>query len=381
MRIRVVKMKKRLVILSSFLTILSVLIIIHIIFGAKSFTDMHKIHSVFKYLLDEIKDSVKELYWKNTEYLWTSIILSIEVYIFTFILIRIFLMKSNSNKNIAKKFTKKYKRFLYLFVILTRLFINIVNDLREMHMYVILGSKLSERVVRLDHYYLVASFITGILMSIAIITFYEISQALTWFIFLLLLITFLLYMITLGILNNVGPEVKESLGVYYENGLIIVNQGDIKLTVSEKTILLGSSISFNAIGVITTLGAILMKLSLIFTLIPITSGMISLTISIAEFTGLSSIITILNDLNILSIGLISLLPSISWSIYIGGIIYVLTKYLNLSISQDALLILVAGVWMIIAMLTGSFSKGSKINIKWGIKIAVLFLMPLVLLYI
>jgi len=329
----------------------------------------------------ETARNVGEIYWNNVEYLWTSILISIEVYFFTFILIRLVSGKILEGKEVDQP-PLKHSRFFYFFTILVRRFITFINDIRETYTFVILNKHDTSREVDLNYYYLVTCLTLGIVLSIFLVASYEYNPILMWFIFLVCLFTMFPSIIALSKVDELNEDLKKIVGIaWHPPGEIAVKDGDLLLNVREGIILLGLSIGAGMVGIITTLGAILIKATLFFTIVPATFDMISLITALMEFTGLKMVVRAIKDLEGLGIGLLNMFPIISWSIYGGGVIYVLLYRLRWAASTDLILTFIASVWILIAMFSGTLSNRFKYSLKSLAKRIVLFMIPLFLLLI
>ena len=93
------------------------------------------------------------------------------------------------------------------------------------------------------------------------------------------------------------------------------------------------------------------------------------------------VVRAIKDLEGLGIGLLNMFPIISWSIYGGGVIYVLLYRLRWAASTDLILTFIASVWILIAMFSGTLSNRFKYSLKSLAKRIVLFMIPLFLLLI
>jgi len=324
---------------------------------------------------------VSEIYWGNDEYLWTSILLSVEVYLFTFTLIRLVsgevLVESET-----KKKPSKYNRFLYFFILMVRRFITFINDIRETYVYVILNRQDTSKEIDLGYYYLITCLTLGVILSILIVISYEYSQLLTWSIFLACLFIIFPSIIAITKIDELDEEFKEITCISWRSSNeIVVRDGDMLLNIREGVVLLGLSIGTGIVGIVTTLGAILIKPSLIFTIIPATFDMISLITALMEFTGLKIVLKVMRDIEGLSIGLLNLLPIVSWSIYGGGVICTFLNRFRWITSVDLILTFIASVWVLIAMFSGALSGHFKYSLKSLIKRILLFIIPLLLLLI
>ena len=332
-------------------------------------------------LLHETAEYVGEIYWSDVEYLWTSILLSVEVYLFTFILIHLVSNKT-STSNEPKEVGARYSRLVHFFTIFVRRFITFINDLRETYVYILLNKRESPMEVDLSYYYLLTCLTLGIVLSIAIVASYEYSQFLMWAIFLASLFAVFSSIAAMSELDELDRSLKEVIGISRRpTGEIVVKDGDVLLSVREGIVPLGLSIGTGIVGILTTLGAILMKPALIFTLVPATFDMVSLITALMEFTGLRKVLRVLGDFERLSMGLLNLLPAVSWSIYGGGIICVLFHKFKWVTSIDLILTFITSVWILIATLSGALSGYFKKSPKSIAKRVILSAVPLSLLVV
>jgi len=375
------KARKVLVVLISCLLVISLLVLYSLFNNKYTKPICSMIISETLSFLNETTRNVGEIYWSNAEYLWTSILLSVEVYLFAFILIRLVSSKLITDEK-SKKSPPKHSRLLYFFTIVIRRFITFINDLRETYVYVILNRRDTSREIDLGYYYLVTCLTLGITLSILVVISYEYSQILMWIIFLTCLFMIFPSIIAISKIDELDQDLKNIIGVSWRApGEIVVRDGDVLLSIREGIILLGLSIGTGIVGIITTLGAILIKASLIFTIVPATFDMISLITALMEFTGLKVVLRVMRDIEGLGIGLLNLLPIVSWSIYGGGIICVLLHRFKWITSIDLILTFIASIWILIAMLSGTLSGHFKCSLKSLAKRIILFIIPLLLLLV
>jgi len=370
---------KRVVISLVLLSLTIALAVLYVFFDHNKMPIVSMIVSEVLSFLHETAWYVSEIYWSNDEYLWTSILLSVEVYLFTFTLIRLvsgeFLEKNNS-----KKPSLKYSRFFYFFIIMIRRFMTFINDIRETYVYVILNRRDTSKEVDLSYYYLITCLTLGIILSILIIISYEYSRLLAWLIFIACLLTIFPSIIAISKIDEFDKEFREITCIFWRSpNEMIVKDGDVLLNIREGVVLLGLSIGTGVVGIVTTLGAILIKPSLIFTIIPATFDMISLITALMEFTGLRIVLKVMRDIEGLGVGLLNLLPIVSWSIYGGGVICTILNRLKWITSVDLILTFIVSIWILIAMLSGTLSGHFKYSLKSLAKRILLFIVPLFLL--
>ena len=361
---------------------LCMLVLMIMLFALRSFLSVRVLPvSETLRFLNETAMYVTVIYMTNLEYLWTSIIISVEVFFFSSILVS--LVSSKNLKEVKKwNVSPRYNRILCFLTILVRHFITIINDLRRTYIYAFLDKKPSERSVNLNYHYLLTCLILGIVLSILILVSYEYSATLMWIIF-----SFYLFIVMsiLVVISNIGvleERFKDVVGISCEREEEVrVKDGSITLRIEERVIALGLSIGTGIAGIITTIGAILIKPSLVFTIIPATFDMLSLIFALTEFIGLKRITEGLSNLKNIGVGLLNLLPTISWSIYIGGVLYFLFQELRWKLPVDLILTIIASVWVSISVFSGAFSAHFKYSLTSIAKRIILFLLPFLLLLI
>ncbi|RLE58485.1 MAG: hypothetical protein DRN53_08265 [Thermoprotei archaeon] len=367
------KAKKIIVFIICLLVFTSLIILI------KPFLDIHSILILgVLHFLNETARYVAAIYWGNSEYLWTSILLSVEVYFFSFILVN--LVSGRNLKGASSESRSTSSRILYLLSILVRHFITLIHDIRRTYVYAFMNKRVLSRNVDLSYYYLLTWLILGIILSILIIISYEYSHTLMWSIFLVFLFITASILIVVSSVEVLEEEFKKTVGISCKGGEeIVVRDGNVVLRIKGRLIALGLSVGTGIAGIITTLGAIIIKPSLAFTIIPATFDMLSLISALTEFTGLRRIRESLSNLRSLGIGLLNLLPTISWSIYTGGIICLIFHELKWTPSVDLILTIIASIWILISVLSGTFPTHFKYSIQSITKRIILFLLPFFLL--
>ena len=330
--------------------------------------------------LRDVSNSVFSLYKHNMEHLLVSIVLSFEILIFTFALLRILLGSNAFPETIsnAKTENESLKRLLSILIRITEYWFIAINDIKE----ILTTSKKKLKDIDIDYEYLLVSFITGALLSSLLVITYPVDRFLFWLIFFLSLISLIDYIIATSSIDELDSNSKKKLGIKYDDKNIYITYGIAKpkkIKIGENIIALGISVGSGICGIITTLGAVILNASIIFTLVPITFDMISLLTALIEFSGLISFIKIFKNIKIIEGGVLALIPTISWSIYLGGFIKVLFSDLNFPITSGALLALFSAIWIMVAILLGAFLGRFKLSKKSTIISIVISIIPLFLL--
>ncbi len=244
------------------------------------------------------------------------------------------------------------------------------------------GEKNSHKGERIDEFFLLGAFVTGILASLLLILVYEASHALLWFLFVAYLLAIISYIVTLGGISGLDEKTKKELGIKYERAIFTVSYGPEKpgkIRVRERTIMLGLSINTGICGIITTLAATLLKAPLTFTLVPVTFDMFSVLTALIEFPGISVIPMIFERFRMLKVSALTMLLAISWSLYLGGAVRVILLSLNLLISTSTLATLVSGIWVLMAVILSIFLRRLELTRKTVVIGVVLSLLPFALL--
>mgnify|MGYP001626404403 CR=1 FL=1 len=317
-------------------------------------------------LFAETRQCLWKIYFENSQYLWTGIFLSVEVYIFTFILTKIikhelFRISSREERVIAARPVKPNLLLMLPLIVL-------IYALRDLHSYAALREK------SLKYLCSMVCFLLGILLSLAIIVLYELAQPLMWLLFVFSLTAICLLIMSISRVSLLPADFDISI----KKSSIIVKNRSAELELEVNAIFLGLSVLSGMAGIITTVAAVLMRAPLIFSLIPATFDMISLLTALMELTELEIISSMISSGRAIAVGLAVVIPMISWSIYLGGFISSILKIMTPAAPENLVLMLLVGIWVLIAVILGAEVEKLKYSVRSIMMLLTLSIIPLLL---
>ncbi len=309
--------------------------------------------------LHEVGLSARMLYGGNLGYLWTSLILALEMHLFALAIFAIFAGEVGGRVfKIPKWFEATYKGLFHTVMIVFRHVMLMVYEAWTTARREAGRVSKSKPEDRIDNQYFMFSFVVGVVGSIVLIIVYEVNAAVFWTLTILYLLVVLLYMWSLGVVTSQRGMARQ-IGVYLNEGNLTIRHrygGVRRLTISEGTVALGLSIGTGMCGIITTLGSAIVRAPILFTLVPITFDMISVLTAMIEFHGLKAISRLMSELRGVEVSGIAMLLIISWSVYVSGVLMAALKAVHAVVSTGVVLTTMFGVWVIIAITLSIYIK-------------------------
>ncbi len=338
------------------------------------------------FILHEIKGCVISLYKTNPEYLLVSGLLAFEVYVFVFFLLRIL---AYSVTAIRKGYLKagvenergyyelQYGHSSYFFIAFIRYIITIIGAIK----YILLARKpKGNEEINLDNSFIISALISSTVASVYLMLIYEVGQYLFWISFVFHLLLMMSFMIALGEIGKLSDGAKEELGISYKDDILMLPYGVAGLTVRGSVMALSLSIGAGICGILTTLGATILRAPLIFTLVPLTFDVLSLLSALVEFSGLGALPLIFGDLKeAIRVGTSFISMTIIWSLYFSGGIMALLPHIGLGIATGIMLNLISGIWIMVAVLLSILGGRLRLTRKLLAANLILSFVPLILL--
>jgi len=337
--------------------------------------------------LNEVKNSVSLLFRDSLDYLGVNIVLSLEVHIFTLAVLAVF-RALRPGKGIKAEIEDAGSLPLnpssYLSLALLKHSIMMAYDLKTILSLRKYGKSRPHRRVRLDESYLLGSLMIGVIASTILLLTYEVNYVLFWNVFLLYLLVIIVFMMALGRVSILDEAAGKSLGLWHRGNSLIATYGTgelVEMRIGERTAILALSLSTGMCGVLTTLGSVLLRAPLTFTLVPITFDMLSVLTALMEFQGLRSIPRMFWDMKMLGMSILTMSLVISWGVYLSGVVYYISKILELSISTNMIVTMVSCMWMIIAITSSALLRNLSPTKRVALLGALLTLIPPLLLFL
>ena len=309
--------------------------------------------------LHEVSLSARMLYGGNLGYLWTSLILALEMHLFALAIFAIFAGEGRGKAfRIPKWFEATYRGLFRTVMIVFRHVMLMVYEAWTTARREAGRVSKSKSEDKIDNQYFMFSFVVGVVGSIILIIIYEVNVAVFWALTILYLLVVFLYMWSLGVVTSQRGMARQ-IGVYLNEGNLTIRHrygGVRRLTISEGTVALGLSIGTGMCGIITTLGSAIVRAPIPFTLVPITFDMISVLTAMIEFHGLKAISRLISELRGVEVSGIAMLLIISWSVYVSGILMAALKAVHAVVSTGVILTAMFGIWVMIAITLSIYIK-------------------------
>lgn len=235
--------------------------------------------------------SFNELYLQDIEYFVTKICIAFLLHVFISIIL---LVLSEQRTGETKHFSSRnvmIRSLLRAPLVVVREVFRYISKLKLLTVlqYHHLREKRAEN--RLEGEYILFQLSCGFIMAVVLLLLAKTQFTIAMVVAFVWTLVLIVFMIGLGEIRRLHPEERKNLEVGHTDGTICIESSKQYL-LEGRVSLLGVSLHAGMIGIVTTIGTGIVDEPLIFTLVPITFDMISVSSALLEFPGLKVIIRV-----------------------------------------------------------------------------------------